>query len=122
MSSVEVLFCSSIFFSIDVRRAGSRSYRDRGYRDSLCQQEPVIDERADRASRSMRKRLCNVRAAHHRPCIATLPNGLPSAQWLGYTRRLCNFRLRVLPTMEINPILNSIKDLSERSETIRGYL
>ncbi|MDB6048244.1 MAG: hypothetical protein JWR17_990, partial [Pseudomonas sp.] len=24
--------------------------------------------------------------------------------------------------MEINPILNSIKDLSERSETIRGYL
>jgi len=28
----------------------------------------------------------------------------------------------VLPTMEINPILNSIKDLSERSETIRGYL
>jgi hypothetical protein len=70
----------------------------------------------------MRKRLCNVRAAHHRPCTATLPNGLPSARWLGYTRRLCNFRLRVLPTMEINPILNSIKDLSERSETIRGYL
>ena len=29
---------------------------------------------------------------------------------------------RVLPTMEINPILNSIKDLSERSQTIRGYL
>ncbi|CAM2895019.1 peptide chain release factor 2 [Pseudomonas sp. M47T1] len=24
--------------------------------------------------------------------------------------------------MEINPILNTIKDLSERSETIRGYL
>ncbi len=24
--------------------------------------------------------------------------------------------------MEINPILNSIKDLSERTQTIRGYL
>jgi hypothetical protein len=43
-------------------------------------------------------------------------------QRLRYTRRLCENRLRVLPTMEINPILNSIKDLSERSETIRGYL
>ncbi|VXC36378.1 hypothetical protein PSEUDO8BK_60461 [Pseudomonas sp. 8BK] len=31
-------------------------------------------------------------------------------------------RLRVLNTMEINPILNSIKDLSERTQTIRGYL
>jgi hypothetical protein len=31
-------------------------------------------------------------------------------------------RLRVLPAMEINPILNSIKDLSERTLTIRGYL
>ncbi len=42
---------------------------------------------------------------------------------LGYTRRLFeSSSLRVLPTMEINPILNSIKDLSERSETIRGYL
>ncbi|CAI8883826.1 hypothetical protein EMIT0P2_30220 [Pseudomonas sp. IT-P2] len=28
----------------------------------------------------------------------------------------------MLPVMEINPILNTIKDLSERSETIRGYL
>ncbi|MND35973.1 hypothetical protein D3C80_266240 [compost metagenome] len=26
------------------------------------------------------------------------------------------------PTMEINPILNTIKDLTERSESIRGYL
>jgi hypothetical protein len=50
------------------------------------------------------------------------PNGLPSRVRLRYTRRLCENRLRVLPTMEINPILNSIKDLSERSETIRGYL
>jgi hypothetical protein len=33
--------------------------------------------------------------------------------------RLCP---RVLPTMEINPILNSIKDLSERTLSIRGYL
>jgi len=24
--------------------------------------------------------------------------------------------------MEINPILNSIKDLSDRTQTIRGYL
>ncbi len=54
--------------------------------------------------------------------LLTLPNGLPSQVWLRYTRRLCENRLRVLPTMEINPILNSIKDLSERSETIRGYL
>ncbi|OHC12950.1 MAG: peptide chain release factor 1 [Pseudomonadales bacterium GWC1_66_9] len=28
----------------------------------------------------------------------------------------------MLPTMEINPIVNSIKDLSERTQTIRGYL
>ncbi|CAE6935414.1 Peptide chain release factor 2; programmed frameshift-containing [Pseudomonas marincola] len=28
----------------------------------------------------------------------------------------------MLPAMEINPILNSIKDLSERTQTIRGYL
>jgi hypothetical protein len=46
--------------------------------------------------------------------------GLPR---LGYTRRLFRkFDLRVLPAMEINPILNSIKDLSERTLTIRGYL
>ena len=31
-------------------------------------------------------------------------------------------RLRVLNAMEINPILNTIKDLSERTQTIRGYL
>lgn len=31
-------------------------------------------------------------------------------------------RLRVPTIMEINPILNSIKDLSERTLTIRGYL
>ncbi len=41
---------------------------------------------------------------------------------LRYTRRLSKVRQRVLPVMEINPILNTIKDLSERSETIRGYL
>ncbi len=41
---------------------------------------------------------------------------------LRYTRRLSKVRQRVLPAMEINPILNTIKDLSERSETIRGYL
>jgi hypothetical protein len=42
---------------------------------------------------------------------------------LRYTRRLFRkFDLRVPPAMEINPILNSIKDLSERTLTIRGYL
>jgi hypothetical protein len=30
--------------------------------------------------------------------------------------------LRVFAAMEINPILNSIKDLSDRTLTIRGYL
>lgn len=30
--------------------------------------------------------------------------------------------LRVPTTMEINPILNAIKDLSERTQSIRGYL
>jgi len=39
-----------------------------------------------------------------------------------YTLRLLTSYVRVLPAMEINPILNTIKDLSERSETIRGYL
>jgi hypothetical protein len=39
-----------------------------------------------------------------------------------YSRAFRKFRLRVQITMEINPILNSIKDLSERSLTIRGYL
>ncbi len=49
--------------------------------------------------------------------------GLQVANRLGYTRRLFRkFYLRVSPAMEINPILNSIKDLSERSQTIRGYL
>lgn len=32
------------------------------------------------------------------------------------------FFLTGLVTMEINPILNTIKDLRGRSETIRGYL
>ncbi|WP_178076227.1 hypothetical protein [Pseudomonas sp. 2822-15] len=50
------------------------------------------------------------------------PSGLPLAPVCRYTRRLSKVRQRVLPAMEINPILNTIKDLSERSETIRGYL
>ena len=50
------------------------------------------------------------------------PGGLPFWTVCRYTRRLSKVRQRVLPAMEINPILNSIKDLSERSETIRGYL
>ena len=49
--------------------------------------------------------------------------GLQGRIRVGYTRRLFRkFDLRVLPAMEINPILNSIKDLSERTQTIRGYL
>ena len=39
-----------------------------------------------------------------------------------YSPAFPKFRLRVPCVMEINPILNSIKDLSERSQTIRGYL
>ncbi|MEZ0622834.1 hypothetical protein, partial [Pseudomonas sp. Env-60] len=50
------------------------------------------------------------------------PSGLPFPAVCRYTRRLSKVRQRVLPAMEINPILNTIKDLSERSETIRGYL
>ncbi|WP_455883517.1 hypothetical protein, partial [Pseudomonas putida] len=50
------------------------------------------------------------------------PSGLPLPPVYRYTRRLSKVRQRVLPAMEINPILNTIKDLSERSETIRGYL
>lgn len=50
------------------------------------------------------------------------PSGLPFHPVCRYTRRLSKVRQRVLPAMEINPILNTIKDLSERSETIRGYL
>ena len=50
------------------------------------------------------------------------PSGLPFPTVCRYTRRLSKVRQRVLPAMEINPILNTIKDLSERSETIRGYL
>lgn len=50
------------------------------------------------------------------------PSGLPFPAFCRYTRRLSKVRQRVLPAMEINPILNTIKDLSERSETIRGYL
>lgn len=49
-------------------------------------------------------------------------SGLPGpAEW-GILAGFSKFRLRVLPAMEINPILNSIKDLSERTQTIRGYL
>jgi hypothetical protein len=32
------------------------------------------------------------------------------------------FRPRVTPAMEINPILNAIKDLTSRTQSIRGYL
>lgn len=50
----------------------------------------------------------------HRPC--------QGAGTRVYSRAFRKFRLRVQSPMEINPILNSIKDLSERSLTIRGYL
>jgi hypothetical protein len=48
------------------------------------------------------------------------PSGLPLPPICRYTRRLSKVRQRVLPAMEINPILNTIKDLSERSETIKS--
>lgn len=42
---------------------------------------------------------------------------------LRYTPRLFELsECECCPTMEINPILNGIKDLSERTQTIRGYL
>ncbi|CAI8911047.1 hypothetical protein EMIT0P74_40132 [Pseudomonas sp. IT-P74] len=56
------------------------------------------------------------------PTVPFQPSGLPFQAVSRYTRRLSKVRQRVLPVMEINPILNTIKDLSERSETIRGYL
>lgn len=57
------------------------------------------------------------------PLCASANYGLQGLIRLGYNRRLFRkFDLRVLPAMEINPILNSIKDLSERTQTIRGYL
>ena len=39
-----------------------------------------------------------------------------------YFRYNAPFFLTGFVTMEINPILNTIKDLTGRSETIRGYL
>ncbi len=59
-------------------------------------------------------------STRHNPEFTML--GLPFPAFCRYTRRLSKVRQRVLPAMEINPILNTIKDLSERSETIRGYL
>ena len=48
---------------------------------------------------------------------------MSGAAGVGDTRGLFRkFDLRVPTTMEINPILNAIKDLSERSLSIRGYL
>lgn len=48
---------------------------------------------------------------------------LPLGRFIGLHRAAVHLnRLRVLNAMEINPILNSIKDLSERTLTIRGYL
>ena len=48
---------------------------------------------------------------------------MSGAAGVGYTRGLFRkFDLRVPTTMEINPILNAIKDLSERTLSIRGYL
>ena len=47
---------------------------------------------------------------------------LPEQPESGILSGFSKFYLRVPPAMEINPILNSIKDLSERTQTIRGYL
>jgi hypothetical protein len=50
------------------------------------------------------------------------PAGLPPCVGLGYTRRLFTEFAREPSPMEIQPILNTIKDLTERSQSIRGYL
>ena len=57
------------------------------------------------------------------PLIRPAGGGLPAAaDWVilaGFSESLtCECCL----IMEINPILNSIKDLSDRTLTIRGYL
>lgn len=39
-----------------------------------------------------------------------------------YSPAFLQFCSRVTPAMEINPILNAIKDLTERTQAIRGYL
>ncbi len=70
---------------------------------------------------TLSSRYLNNGYAHHQPQPFS-PSGLPLPPITRYTRRLSKVRQRVLPAMEINPILNTIKDLSERSETIRGYL
>ncbi len=50
------------------------------------------------------------------------PAGLPPWHEWRYTRRLFTEFVRVARAMEIQPILNTIKDLTERSQSIRGYL
>lgn len=52
----------------------------------------------------------------------TVPGGLSAA---GSCAIIAGFRTRPIEScspMEINPILNSIKDLSDRTLSIRGYL
>lgn len=48
--------------------------------------------------------------------------GLLAAGCCVYNRRFSQRPIESCLTMEINPILNSIKDLSERTQSIRGYL
>lgn len=50
------------------------------------------------------------------------PAGLPPRHEWRYTRGLFTEFVRVARAMEIQPILNTIKDLTERSLSIRGYL
>ncbi|GLX15397.1 hypothetical protein Pstr01_36360 [Pseudomonas straminea] len=62
------------------------------------------------------RRAVSAQVADHR--LACCQNSLSRV----YSAAFPKFYLRVPPAMEINPILNSIKDLSERTQTIRGYL
>ncbi len=55
------------------------------------------------------------------PSVSSLP-GCRALRGLRYTPRLFTVYRREPPTMEIQPILNTIKDLTERSQSIRGYL
>jgi len=45
-----------------------------------------------------------------------------SLDLLRYNRRFSQRPIESCLSMEINPILNSIKDLSDRTLSIRGYL
>ncbi len=51
-----------------------------------------------------------------------LPNGLPPLPGSVILAGFSPNSHESCPPMEIQPILNTIKDLTERSQSIRGYL